>query len=206
MLLPSKMCHLHAKSTSHTQFMRTTLLKHDMHHFYSCMHIVQVHGAIVDEQNSLPTPWCHVCIWSGGEMRGFPPGNKWRVGAGSNTAEVAGRSATHGAVGFMLNHSLDDSTCMQRNFNKEKKRHVPYIHGIHWSNTPRTLAKNVGPRYPNNTPFHALVLFEAPNACALDHISISLTSPKGYGHWRNKPNKQFKAHTHQIILQANIHK
>lgn len=74
---------------------------------HTCMHACyNILGAIAEVQNSLPTPWCHVCIWSGGLSVAPPPGREWRLGSGSRTADDQGLSCTHGAVDFMFHHSL----------------------------------------------------------------------------------------------------
>ena len=72
-------------------------------------------GAMLEEQNSLPTPWCHVCIWSGGLSQGCPPGRECKLGGGSRTAEVQGLSCLQAAVSFMSYQSLDHTPCVLLN-------------------------------------------------------------------------------------------
>ena len=62
-------------------------------------------GAIAEEQNSRPAPWCHVCIWSGGENVSPPPGRLCKRGAGTFTTYVDGLSPLHGALTFIFHHS-----------------------------------------------------------------------------------------------------
>lgn len=60
--------------------------------------------------NSLPIPWCHVCIWSGGLSQGPPPGSACRSGAGSRTGfSSPGLSCLHCAVIFI---SYQSWACM----------------------------------------------------------------------------------------------
>ena len=72
-------------------------------------------GTMLEEQNSLPTPWCHVCIWSGGLSQGCPSGRECKLGGGSRTAEVQGLSCLQAAVSFMSYQSLDHTPCVLLN-------------------------------------------------------------------------------------------
>lgn len=104
MLAPGNKCHRQARSTSHACKKYSCQTWSHIHH--ACMaNYTMSRDTMAEEQNSLPTPWCHVCIWSGGLSQGPPPGRVCKVGAGCFTAEVHGLSVTQAAVRFMLYHS-----------------------------------------------------------------------------------------------------
>ena len=63
-------------------------------------------ATMTEAQNSRPIPWCHVCIWSGGDSVAPPPGKECKLGGGLFTALVEGLSCLHKAVGFISHHSL----------------------------------------------------------------------------------------------------
>lgn len=70
-------------------------------------HVIKLIKETMQEAtNSLPVPWCHVCIWSGGLSHGPPPGSSCKSGAGARTGfSSPGLSCLHCAVIFILNQS-----------------------------------------------------------------------------------------------------